>query len=220
MTTLKLSLVRFALLGLGAFGAVAAVSTDASACGGEWAPYVEVDHRPQGISQAQKLLDRGNSVAAASTVLRVMPHVRTLSPKSSAIVARAQRILAVAIARGDGALALGRDVPQSVQKSWTGKDATERQANLAWAVSTLRGVDATRKNDPAVQTDLAESMAKLDATKAEAKTLLEQLAEKDLLATAQGYAALARLRGEAGDEAGKKLASARCAAMASGTLAC
>jgi hypothetical protein len=220
MKTLPISLARTLLLACAAFGAAGAVSSDALACGGEWAPYIEIDHRPQGVARAQKLLDRGNHVAAASTVLRMMPHVRSLQPKSAAVVARAQRILAVAIARGDGALAVGKDVPASVKAGWTGKDADERRANLQWAVATLRGVEATRKNDPAVQTDLAEAMARLDSTRDEAKRLLEQLAEKDLIASAQGYATLAALRAAAGDEPGRKLAAARCAAMATGTLAC
>lgn len=71
-----------------------------------------------------------------------------------------------------------------------------------------------------MQTELAEALAKVDSHKAEAKQLLETLAQKDLIASPQGYATLAELRSAAGDSAGQKVALKRCESMAKTSNVC
>lgn len=200
--------------------AVMTGAPEASACGGAWFPEVEVDHRPMGIAMAEKLLDQGETVAAAATVVRVMPHVEQLDAKKSAIVARAQRVLAVAIARNAGKLDVGNAVPYYARSHWAGKTEQDRAANQTFAVNTLRTISTIKKDDPAVQTQLAEALAGVPQHKAEARAMLEKLAKKDLIATPEGYALLAKLRADAGDAKGQKVALERCRAMAAGRASC
>jgi hypothetical protein len=211
--------VRLVMASLVAFGVVGAVSSEANACGGEWVPSVEIDHRPEGIARAEKLLEKGDNVAAAATVIRVMPHIKQLKAKSS-LVERAQRILAVTTARSNGALAITREVPDYAQGKWVGRTAQEKSSNLEWSIATLRTLSETDKDDTGLQTDLAEALAKVDSHKGEAKEILEKLAQKDLIATPEGYATLADLRSQAGDSEGQKLAQKRCESMAKSTNVC
>lgn len=211
---------RLAMAGLAAFAVVGAAAADAKACGGEWVPAVEVDHRPEGVARAEKALNNGNSLAAAAMVIRMMPHVATLNPKKSTLVARAQRILAVATARSNGSLNVGKEVPDYAQGTWLGKTEKARSANLEWSIATLKKMNEIKADDPSVQTELAEALAKVDSHKAEAKQLLETLAQKDLIASPQGYATLAQLRSDAGDSAGQKVALKRCESMAKTSNVC
>jgi hypothetical protein len=218
MTTFR-RITRTVTVSLIAVAGIAALATDASACGGDWAPAMmdpKIDHRPQAVAQAEKQMSDGKAIAAAASVIRSMPHVRSLNAKKSTLVARAQRTLAVALARNGGSLDIKKEVPDYARGTWQGKTAEERQANLEWAVSTLRTVAETKKDDPAVKTEMAEAMAQLDTQRSEARTVLEELAKKDLIASPEGYAALAKLRSQAGDAQGEKLALERCQAMSGG----
>jgi predicted Zn-dependent protease len=180
-----------------------------------------VDYRPQGVARAEKDLEQGNYRAAAGAIIRMMPHVKSLkAKKSSDIVARAQRVLAVATVRSGGQLDVGREVPKFIQDTWLGDSKDDRRANLNFAVSTLTRVSELKKDDPAVQTELAEAMAQLDDRKGEAKALLEKLAKKDLIASPEGYAALAELRQKNGDQQGSLQAMKRCQQMSNGSTIC
>jgi hypothetical protein len=209
---------------MGLMGALLANAAQVSACGGEWIPEVEmmqIDYRPQGVAQAEKNLDKGRYTAAAGAIIRMMPHIKSLKAKeSSSIVARAQRVLAVATARSGGSLAVEREVPGFIQDTWVGKSDTDRRTNLEFAVSTLQHLGELKEADPAVQTELAEAMAQLDNRRGEAKELLEKLAQKDLIATPEGYATLASLRKQSGDSQGQVAALKRCQAMSEDPNVC
>ncbi len=211
------------LLTLPLLAALGLKASSASACGGEWYPALmehEPDQRPRLIPLAEKALERGHSIEAAGLVIRVIPHIRSLTPKSSPIVERAMRVLAVTLTRHDGALALEREVPDYALGSWLGKTEKERSANLQWAVSALRTMADTKKDDPALETELSEAMARLPEYREQARTRLENLATRDLIASPEGYAALAKLRAESGDHAGEGLALTRCKAMAKSAQSC
>jgi hypothetical protein len=212
---------KLVVAGLAALAVFGSVASDAKACGGEWVPAVEVDHRPEGIARAEKMMNRGQHSAAAASVIRMMPHIANLKTKKhDSLVGRAQRILAVALARNNGALAVEKELPDYARGTWIGKTAKERQANLAWSVAALRKLNETKKDDPAIQSDLAEALAKTDGGQAEAKEILEKLAEKDLIVSPEAYAALAQLRSQAGDDAGQKVAQKRCETMAKDARVC
>jgi hypothetical protein len=216
---------RTTLAALGALAALGGAPETAHACGGAWYPAMmevepDVDYRIQGVPRAEEALEQGKILAAAGRIIRMMPHVKTLSPKSAKIVERAQRVLALAVVRQDGSMALGRELPDAIEGTWLGKTAADRHANLTWAVDVLRKVSTLKGDDPMSQTELAEGLARLDGKKGEARTILESLAKKDLITSPEGYAALAELRGGAGDTRGQRLAMQRCRKMAKDSSAC
>jgi hypothetical protein len=205
---------------LGVCLGASALTRDAEACGGEWYPEVSIDHRIHGVAQAEKALANGNRLAAAASVIRMMPHIKTLKAKPGSLVGRAERVLAVALSRSQGALAVEREVPAEVLGAWRGAKSTESAANLAWSVEVLERQASAKSDDVALKTDLAEAMARVPEHRAEARSILEDLAKRDLIASPEGYAALASLRSQSGDQDGQKLALKRCEAMAKSQDAC
>jgi hypothetical protein len=207
-------------MALGVCMGVGLLAQDARACGGEWYPEVMIDPRIHGVAQAEKSLANGNRVAAAASVIRMMPHIKSLKSKPGSLVARAERVLAVALSRSQGALPVGAEVPDYVMGSWRGAGDGESAANLAWSASVLRRQSESKADDVALKTDMAEAMARIPEQRAEARRILEDLAKRDLIASPEGYAALASLRSESGDADGQKLALKRCEAMAKSQDAC
>ena len=207
-------------MALGVCMGVGLLAHDARACGGEWYPEVMIDPRIHGVAQAEKSLANGNRLAAAASVIRMMPHIKSLKSKPGSLVARAERVLAVALSRSQGALPVGAEVPDYVLGSWRGTADGESAANLAWSVSVLKRQSESKADDVALKTDLAEAMARIPEQRAEARGILEDLAKRDLIASPEGYAALASLRHQSGDADGQKLALKRCEAMAKSQDAC
>jgi hypothetical protein len=205
---------------MGACLGISALTQDARACGGEWYPEVMVDPRIHGVAQAEKKLQAGDRLAAAASVIRMMPHIKSLKGKPGSLVARAERVLAVALSRSHGALTVASEVPQEIMGSWQGAKEGETSANLAWAVQVLKRQADGKSDDVSLKTDLAEAMARVPEHRAEARTILEDLAKRDLIASPEGYATLAALRSESGDADGQKLALKRCEAMAKSQDAC
>jgi hypothetical protein len=111
-------------------------------------------------------------------------------------------------------------VPDYAQGTWLGKTDADRKANLEWAARTLRAVAEARHDDPAARTELAEGLSRLDEGRAEARSILEELAAKDLITSSNGYATLATLRAMAGDDVGRRAALERCKSMAHGAASC
>lgn len=184
--------------------ALAAQPTEAVACGESIA--FEVDPNVLLLSHAETSLNGGKPRAAALDAIKVFPKIKTLAPGSSVLLPRAQRILAMAIVRTDGLLTAGKDFQAST--------SDERRSNLEWAVATLRRLSIAKKNNPAADTDLGEALARLPETQPEALATLDKLARKDLVTSAHGYAALARLRKAAGDTDGHEAAMKKYEAMA------
>jgi len=196
------------------------LAQDARACGGEWYPEVMIDPRIHGVAQAEKSLTNGNRLAAAASVIRMIPHIKSLKSKPGSLVARAERVLAVALSRSQGALPVGAEVPDYALGAWRGVGAGESAANMAWSVSVLKRQSEGQSDDVSLKTDLAEAMARIPEQRVEARNILEELAKRDLIASPEGYAALASLRSQSGDLDGQKLALKRCEAMAKNQDAC
>jgi hypothetical protein len=205
---------------LGACLGITLLTQDARACGGEWYPAVMIDPRIHGVAQAEKALANGNRLAAAASVIRMMPHIKTLKAKPGSLVGRAERVLAVALSRSQGALPVANEVPLEVLGAWQGTQVADASSNLAWSVEVLRRQSTAKADDIALKTDLAEAMARVPEHRGEARTILEDLATRDLIASPEGYAALASLRSQSGDTDGQKLALKRCEAMAKSQDAC
>jgi hypothetical protein len=209
MNTLRTLAARFALA-FAALTAAAAFTHDASACGDVFIP--EIDHRIQGLANAEKGLRDGKTVAVAQSIVRMFPEIRTINPGKDGMLGRAQRTLAIALVRTDGAIDL--------DPTWRAKTPEQRAQNVAWAVSSLERLRTLRKNDPAVDTDFGEAIAKVDGRQDEARALLQSLADRDLMATPQGYATLGRLQHQAGNATARDAAVQRCTAMAKDAEVC
>jgi len=156
-----------------AFGfGISILARNAHACGGEWYPEVTVDPRIQGVSQAEKSLANGNRLAAAASVIRMIPHIKTLEARPGSLVARVERMLAVALSRSEGKLPVQNEVPVEVLGSWQGKDPEQAGANLAWSIQALRRQAQSQADDVSLQTDPAEALARLPEHQTEARTIL------------------------------------------------
>lgn len=166
----------------------------------------------QQITLAEQALGAGKPSKAVAGLLPIFPTLRVdhrLMERGpglglDAVATRAQRVVAVALVRTEGLLAIGDSFPSST--------AAERRANLEWAVGILRAF-ARVKSTPASQTDLGEALTKLPETREEALSILDGLDRKDLMTSPEGYAALAELRLAAGDRAGHDAARKRFEAM-------
>lgn len=187
-----------------ALGVLGVGAADAGACenGVEFA----VDYQTPQIARAEKALKDGKHALAAVGVVQVFPTIKAIKPTHSPLAGRALRIMALVATRTGGAITVG--------KQWQGSTPEDRRANLLWAVDTLRSLNKMQANKPALETDLAEALSKLDETKAEALSILNRLAGKDLITSAHGYAALAKLRDAAGNKEGSEAAAKKCESMA------
>jgi hypothetical protein len=210
--------VRLALC-LGTIASSFVAAADADACGGEEV-LPAIDYRVMGVAQAEQALRNGRAVAAAGSILRMFPEIHRTKDTKDPLVNRAFRVLAMAAVRADGALKIDKEIPRELSGTWRGATVKERQANLEWSISALRRLNERRQNDPALQSDLGEALSKVDAHGAEALTILGDLGDKDLIASPEGYAALAHLRARTGDTEKRDAAAKKCETMARNVTAC
>ena len=187
----------------------ALAAEDASACGAS----MEAAFVPsaEAIAEAERLAMRGQYFTAAILVHHEFPTMKSWSREwaMSGLEARAERVMALAVTRMDGALTLGTP--------WRGWTAWHRNEQLEWAVGALEQLDR-EENDPRLESYLGEAMAKIPKRRADALMLLERLATNDVLVTPQAYVALAKLRDARGDAAGRDDAKSRCVSMTSRVL--
>jgi hypothetical protein len=200
------------VLALGAV-AVAALPTvvtrPAAACGNS--VILATDANVRAVKQAEDKLNDGAPAEAAASILALKQLDFVLSPetqinfgafrKDLLLANRAVRIFALACIRLDGSIG-----------PWGNTKPEHRQMNVDWAAKMLKALSTAKQNDAASKTDKGEALAR--TSPAEAKPILEELAQKDVLATPYAYAALARLRAAAGDAAGRDEALAKCKTMA------
>jgi hypothetical protein len=209
-TLVRLVSASIVALPLGIVGAPA----PAAACGTE--VFSIIDHSAEGISSAERALSKGSVASAATQVFQVFPKLKTTKPGAGPLSDRALRILSLATVRADGATSVGRGV------NWpmVGVTSDQKEANLLFAIDTLRKLNEKRANSPSLQTDLAEALGKVPRFKSEAYTILTELAKKDLVASAEGYATLAKLHEAMGEGAPRDAAVKRCEGMTKTPKAC
>ncbi|MBX3216591.1 MAG: hypothetical protein KF850_31435 [Labilithrix sp.] len=206
-----MKIVKLVAVALAIVPAALAVTyaTDANACGMS----IRMDPTPQrptpvqSIANAEKALENGQNLAAAKAVLTNFPKVRAVTAGANPLETRALRVFALAVVRSNGAVTEKSAGFSSGGSEWA------PTANLEWAVQSIREIDAKRPNDPTVQADLGEALSKLPHGQKESMTILQGLAQKDLMGSPHAYAALARLRSEQGDAAGAQAAIKRCEEM-------
>ncbi|HLM72377.1 MAG TPA: hypothetical protein VK459_06790 [Polyangiaceae bacterium] len=194
---------------------------NAEACGGgDWEFQPAVDVRPEGLDKSEKDIHEGHHLTAAARIIRMFPELRKAKLGVDPKIDRAYRLLSLATARAGGALAIEKEVPEWVRGSWIGKTEKDRTANLTWAVSSMRSLNEVKKDDPALQTELGEVLARAPGHETEAREILGKLAQKDLISSPEGYAALAMLHAKSGDTAGREAAMKKCQAMAKSQSTC
>ncbi len=182
---------------------------------------ITVDPRAASIAAAEQLVQAGDPEAAYARLMAADPRMARRSPGEGPLTDRGLVVLARAAVRSDGALH-----PDTRGASPDGKAAARERA-MGWAVSTLHALAKKRSDDPVLQTDLGEAMTRVEARRGEGLAILERLESKDLVASAYGYAALARARASVPDALPglargplramtaprRALEQARCAAM-------
>ena len=214
--------VAFAL-GLGMVTMWAATPEPAHACGGFYQavapsppPKPKVVKPKPGPSEAMAIAEpallKEEPQVAATALAEGFPNLKVTSADASRQELRALRLMAISVARTDGAV--------TVAGPFYAASGAARAANLAWSIETLRKLNVARPNDPALQAELGEALARTPSGQDEAFQILGGLAASDLMGSAHGYAALARLRSAKGDAAGSADASERCRAMATAASIC
>jgi hypothetical protein len=190
---------------------LAAPTSPAEACGNEVARVI--DPVNESIRTAERHLARDNHRAAAKAVLKVFPAALRADHRAGRpqLFARGQRIVALALVRSRGALTL---------PGLPGKTDAEREAGLAWAAATLRLHAARRDSDVLLTSELAEALALRPAERDEARTLLKDLADGDVMPTARAWAVLAALERSRGDKDAAERAVVRCQEIAEDKATC
>jgi len=197
---------------------VGCVAVDAGACGFiDYRPRVDVPvaARPKPkpkvipaadlVALADQRIEQERLADAASLVLQAYPHLATDAIDRSPLELHAKRILALAIVRT-------RPATAAVTER-TGVNRVAPSGSVAWSISTLRAIDASRHGDPVAQADLGEALVSDPTTEAEGLALLDDLASRDLIGSPHAYAALARLHAGKGEQAAARADLARCQTM-------
>jgi hypothetical protein len=162
-----------------------------------------IDPINQSVRRAEQLLADGAHQAAVRELARTFPELLRANHRDGrpALFRRAQRTAALAVVRSDGAVRLGPRL--------SGRTPEQRHTALAWAAAILR-LHHARSGDLVVRVELAEALARRPAERAEARAILDELADLDLLPTARAWALLADLERERGDAAAEGRAARRC----------
>jgi hypothetical protein len=196
---------------LGAGVLVASIGTGpASAC--ENVVILDVNDAARLVASAERSLAEGRAQLAlrrasrAHSILR--REQRAATGRDRVRVERLRsvldRVLAVAIVRLDG-----RADPNRLRYR-PDADASARRAALQQAVAILERQRNARRDDPVLTARYAEALAALDARREDARRLLVELEEGDLMPDADAYRVLAHLSDRAGDRARRDAAVDAC----------
>ncbi|WAS97103.1 hypothetical protein [Nannocystis punicea] len=180
------------------------------------------------IQRAEAALDAGKYQQAARLARAELAKQEDARAGDQQLEHRARRVLALAVVRGRGPIRVHEGIGDVHQDQQT--------AAISWAITALRQVRAFAVSqhvdcalDPALCSDdlvpranaeLAEAYARSPDLRGEALAILTRIAEADLMPGPDAWAALARLRGEQGDAAGRALAVQRCRQMAAQVARC
>ena len=151
---------------------------------------IEEDPRVAALAAADAALKGGAYLQAAKLAASAYPGFKNGDDRPR-LASRAIRVLALVTIRTNGLM-------YQRNRLIGGLDFVRKQ-NLEWAVSKLQRRAMHQANAPAPLSDLGEALTRLPERHAEARRILEHLAERQLLTSAHAYAALARLRAASGE---------------------
>jgi len=154
------------------------------------------------VATADVSLQAGDHATVVSALEGAVP-LRLSGADADGTDARALRLMATAVVRSDG------EVFTSQNGYYT------RRQRLLWAVGMLESLEhpAQGRGDPRLRTARAVGLSRLEGRAEDARRMLKDLAQRDLITSPSGWAAVARLRDKSGDELGRNDALARCALM-------
>lgn len=180
----------------------------ADACGHGIERIVQADPVVQSVGKAERLLAAGAYRAAVQEVLSTFPEALQADHRDrrQSLFERGQRVVALATVRSEGSVSLGT-------AAMAGRAPAKQQARLAWAAVILRLHNA-RDGGVLVTSELAEALAQRPAERAQARALLAELGDLDLLPTARAWALLSTLEREHGDTGAADRATRRCLEIA------
>lgn len=164
-------------------------SHDVRACGNGVEHRINQTTRDVMVAESHSAV--GRHTEAARVLLKRYPRIKGTRIGASGAGDRAVNTMAQAVIRSRGELDVGALFP--------GGTTAQREQNLAWSLHVLRTFSIQKPKDARATTNLAEAYAIFPEHQPEAKRLLTFLEDKDLVATAQGYAALADLRERSGE---------------------
>lgn len=145
------------------------------------------------VARAERMLAEGRANRAYRAARRARRQLerdmRThgRDAPTEAVVARARRITALAAVRLDG------NTPVSYRTARRHVMRGRAERSIRWASQRLRERAEARPEDLRAQMHYAEALARLPDGRDEARRILGQLAERDLMPDAHGYAALLRV---------------------------
>jgi hypothetical protein len=179
-----------------------ASAPSADACGMRMSLEDEEDRTMQLVHNGALQLEDGKPELALQTLepFWYVSSSTDWNEGQAAVRRRGERLMARAIAVSGGDAFPGRGESTYVTT----------ESRLQFAVQRLELLDMSSPDDPQILTDLGVAMAKSKASQRRARGVLESLAERDLMTSAHGWAALAKLRNEA---ASKAEAMRRCRLM-------
>ncbi len=175
----------------------------------------KVDRKLQNVNRAEHLLAKGKGKAAVKTAKRQFKGFTAATGEpdtGKALFNRAQRTIALATARADGAMDLG--------KGMRGKTEQDKALNLAWATAVLEVQAAAEPDNMLLRTYYAEALMHHTGGETQALEILSGLANDDLMPTARGYALLATAQQRVGDVSGRDLSLQRCRDLGEGDDIC
>jgi hypothetical protein len=227
-------LASYLLAALGAMS-TATLAADANPCGIRLGPAPALirwddDSDIDALARVPELMAGGYFTSAAAVVKSAFPERELETFGKSARVDATLRLWAQIIARAAdtpaprSATAL-RAAPRFgariARRRTPVVSAQEQTLRLGWAVEVLTMfASETSDPDPTLLSDLATALSQIEGENETARFMLETLSDRDLLTTAEGYAALSHLRGLSGEVEASEQAHARCRVMARYEAAC
>lgn len=181
----------FGLLSVGALALFG--HTTAQACHNGYEP--RINPKVGGVAHAERLVNEGYPGPALASVASLYPGIASQKLGRDPLADRALLVAARAVVRTDGEipLAFGGAAARS-------GDRTEREQRLGWALEVLRAQSVRKPSDPTAATDLGEALERFPEHRGEARRMLADLEQRDVVASAQAHGALARLRRARGAE--------------------
>lgn len=174
----------------------------------------QVNPQLRDVRKAERLLAKNKHERAIKSARRAFAEFDQLPPDADVapLFDRAQRTAAMAVVRAGGAVDLGG--------GWSGETEQERDRNLQWAAFIMQHQAARNPDNLVIQTEYAEALTKIPLHEEVAHGILVALSEDDLMPTARGYALLAQLQVDRGDEGASEVSLSRCEDIAGNRKAC